>query len=134
MNVVSNSILAYILTYNSPGFFEKTRVKLARVLGSLVSSLPQFGKTQNESLGCFVQDGGHVEREKICFSRLSHRVRAIMSLFSDPEQLHKMDSTNRAGFVFNEDDIFHRNGLIFELIERIQSKVCSAHIPLENEN
>ena len=81
-----------------------------------------------------MQDGGHVESGKICFSRLSHRVRAIMSLFSEPEQLHKMESSNRAGFVFNEDDIFHRNGVIFELIERIQSKVCSTHIPRENEN
>ena len=54
---------------------------------------------------------------------------AFMSLLTERGwQTHEMDLQNRAQFLMEVHCILHRNGLILELIEWIQCKVCSAHI------
>ena len=59
---------------------------------------------------------------------------AFMSLLSERRQAHEMDLQNRAQFLMNIHYILHRNGLILELIEWIQPKVSSSHIPAQEEN
>ena len=59
---------------------------------------------------------------------------AFMSLLTEHWQTHEMDLQNRAQFLMKVHCILHRNGLILELIEWIQCKVCSAHILAQDEN
>ena len=49
-------------------------------------------------------------------------------------QLHEMDLQNRIHFRTKTSHLLHRNSLILEVFERIESKVCSTHLPVQNEN
>ena len=71
---------------------------------------------------------------RIDFSHVKHRVMASMSLFPGSLQSHEMDLQNRTHFWKKMRYILHRNGMILEVFERIESKVCSKHIPVQNES
>ena len=71
---------------------------------------------------------------RIDFSRVKHRVMALMSLFPGSLQSREMDLQNRTHFWTKVCYLLHRNGLILEVFERIESKVCFTRIHVQNES
>ena len=58
---------------------------------------------------------------------------ASMSLFPGSLQSYEMDLQNRTHFWTKIRYLWHRNGLILEVFERIESKVCLTRVHVQNE-
>ena len=114
-------------------FFRKRPRKAHKADGKSSSKPPQITKAFLERLGHFTIIWWAYFTERIDFSRAKHPVVASMSLLPGSLQSHEMDVQNRTHFGTDIRYLLHRNGLTLEVFERIESKVCSTHVPVQNE-
>ena len=89
------------------GFFsKKIRLNIARPMENLFLVSPSLEELCLERLGHFPARCEHILTERICFSRVNHRVMAFVSLLTEHWQTHEMDLQNRAQFLMKVNCIF----------------------------